>query len=287
MISAMKIASWNINSIKARGAHVKDWLTAEKPDILMVQELKGLEFPADDFAALGYYTEAVTQKAYNGVATFCRKESFKDKPEVIHTALPHNDDDEQARYLEIKTGGMTFINIYLPNGNPVYADDSAGQGSSSGARSGNPADNSDFSEKYKYKLRWMDHLLARLKELRADEEPFAIGGDFNVIPEPRDVHNPENWEHDALYMLETKQKYRAMLNLGLTDAFRVKNLQAEQYTFWDYTGGAWPQNKGLRIDHFLLSPALADRLRDCYIDRDPRGKEKPSDHTPIVIELAS
>ena len=276
----MRIASWNVNSIKARGAHVKDWLDSVKPDILMVQELKGLEFPHEEFKALGYHTEAVTQKAYNGVAIFS-----KEKIELKHTSLPGNEDDEQARYIEFRVNGMTFINIYLPNGNPVYADDTAGKGSSSGARSENPAEDAAFSEKYRYKLRWMDLLIARLTELRANEEPFAIGGDFNVIPEPRDVHNPQNWENDALFMLETKQKYRAMLNLGLTDAFRVRNQDDEQYTFWDYTGGAWPQNKGLRIDHFLLSPPLADRLQNCYIDSNPRGQEKPSDHTPIVIEL--
>ncbi len=280
----MRIASWNVNSIKARGEHVKDWLAAVKPDVLMVQELKGLDFPHEEFKALGYHSEAVTQKAYNGVAIFT-----KEKVEVVHTSLPHNDDDEQARYIEVRIGSgekrMTLINIYLPNGNPVYADEAAGKGSSSGARSENPTEDAAFSEKYRYKLRWMDHLIARLRELRANEEPFAIGGDFNVIPEPRDVHNPENWSNDALYMLETKQRYRAMLNLGLTDAFRVRNQDTEQYTFWDYTGGAWPQNKGLRIDHFLLSPSLADRLQNCYVDRDPRGQDKPSDHTPIVIEL--
>ena len=264
----MKIASWNVNSIKARGEHVKNWLDSAKPDILMVQELKGLEFPAEEFEALGHYTEAVTQKAYNGVAIFARKETFKDAPEVVHTHLPYYTQDEQARYLEFRVQDkhgkpMTFINIYLPNGNPVD------------------------TEKYDYKLEWMDHLIARLRKLRANEEAFAIGGDFNVIPEDRDCYDPKAWADDALFKLPTRQKFRAMLNLGLTDAFRVYNQDDKQYTFWDYQGGAWPKDKGIRIDHFLLSPPMADRLQNCYIDRDPRALDKPSDHTPIIIELAT
>ena len=141
--------------------------------------------------------------------------------------------------------------------------------------------------KYDYKLRWMDRLYARLKTLRDDGIDFVIGGDFNVIPEPRDVYDPKAWAEDALFRLETRQKFRALLNLGLTDAFRVFNQQAGQYSFWDYQAGCWPQNKGLRIDHFLLSPGLADRLQSCIIDKEPRGLDNPSDHTPVIVELRS
>ena len=254
----MKVVSWNVNSIKARLEHVKKFLTDTSPDVLMVQELKGLDFPAAEFEALGYKCEAVTQKAYNGVAIFS-----KTPIEVILTALPGDESDEQARYIEFETNGLRLINIYLPNGNPVD------------------------TEKFPYKLGWMERLYARLKELRDDNIAFAIGGDFNVIPEDKDCYDPKKWEDDALFHPDSHKAFRKLIHLGLTDALRVNNNQAFQYTYWDYQRGAWQNNHGIRIDHFLLSPELADRLKGCTIDAGPREWEKPSDHTPIMVEIAA
>lgn len=253
----MKIVSWNVNSIKARGEHVQKFLKESAPDVLMVQELKGLDFPAADFEALGYKTHAVCQKAYNGVAVFS-----KTPMEIMLEALPGDETDEQARYIEFETNGLRLINIYAPNGNPTPGD------------------------KYDYKLAWMERLYARLKDLRAQNTPFAIGGDFNVIPEDKDCHDSKTWQGDALFRPETHAAYRKLINLGLTDAFRVHDTRAKQYTFWDYQRGAWQRDDGIRIDHFLLSPPIADRLVNCTVDREPRGWERPSDHTPIIVEIA-
>jgi exodeoxyribonuclease-3 len=253
----MKIASWNVNSVKARLEHVKGWLALRRPDVLMMQELKGTEFPADIFKELGYESAAVTQKAYNGVATLSLHPM-----ETVIKVLDGDGKDDHARYLETTVKGIRLVNIYLPNGNPVD------------------------TEKFAYKLAWMDRLKARLKILRAEGLPVAVGGDFNVIPEPIDCYNPKSWEGDALFRPESRAKFRALLNLGYTDAFRVFNAEPGQYTFWDYFRNAWEANRGIRIDHFLLSPDLADRLVSCTIDTGPRALEKPSDHTPIIVELA-
>ncbi len=252
----MKIATWNVNSIKARTAHVQRWLDRVQPDIMMLQELKGLEFPAGAFP--GYMAEFVGQKSYNGVATLIRSNSSF---VTILKRLPGDDTDEQARYLEIECAGLRVINIYLPNGNPWPG------------------------EKFDYKLRWMDRLYARLKDLRENDIPFLIGGDFNVIPEGRDCWDEKTWMNDALYRIETRQKFRSILNLGLTDAFRALNQKDHQYTFWDYQAGCWPADKGIRIDHFLLSPPVTDRLSACGIDKIPRGEESPSDHTPVILTI--
>ncbi|MBI4031891.1 MAG: exodeoxyribonuclease III [Proteobacteria bacterium] len=252
----MKVATWNVNSIRARFDHVKSWLEKNAPDVLMIQELKGLDFPEMEFAALGYKSVFAAQKAYNGVATLSRLPQ-----EANENKLPGDESDEQARYLETTIGGIRFINIYLPNGNPVDGD------------------------KFAYKLSWMDRLKARLADLRAEGVPFAVAGDFNVIPEERDCHDPQAWAGDALFRIETRRKFRALLHLGLTDAFRVFDGAGGRYTYWDYQGGAWPANRGIRIDHFLLSPPVTDRLLSCAIDAEPRGMDKASDHTPVVIEL--
>jgi len=265
----MKIASWNVNSIKARKEHVIKYLQDTDLDVLMVQELKGLDFPAEDFKAIGYETAAVTQKAYNGVAVF-----YKAPITVILDKLPGDESDEQARYIEFETTGpfetpIRLINIYLPNGNPIKADD------------GTP------HEKFTYKLKWMKRLRERLKYLKDNNIAFAIGGDFNIIPEDKDCHDPKAWTHDALKQPESIAAFRALMNLGLTEAFRIYNKNSGQYSFWDYQRGAWQNDQGIRIDHFLLSPEIADRIQNCEIDKTPRGWERPSDHTPIIIEIAA
>lgn len=252
----MKITSWNVNSIKARGEHVQRYLQDQAPDVLMIQELKGLEFPEEDFKALGYHCAAVPQKAYNGVAALC-----KNPVTVLHTQLPGDGVDEQARYLEFESGGVRLINIYAPNGNPVD------------------------SEKFPYKLSWLDRLFQHLSSLREQRIAFAIGGDFNIIPEERDCYDPKAWEYDALFKPESRAALRRLIHLGLSDAFRIFDQRGGQYTFWDYQAGRWHNDQGIRIDHFLLSPELTDRLVSCSIDRGPRDWDKPSDHTPITIEI--
>ena len=253
---SLKIVTWNVNSIKARTEHVKRFLARVSPDILCLQELKGLEFPAHAFEE--YQSHAVGQKAYNGVAILS-KIPFT----VIKERLGGEEEDEQARYLEIEQNGLRVINIYLPNGNPAPG------------------------EKYEYKLRWMGRLYERLVQLRKDEVPFVITGDFNVIPEARDCWDANVWANDALYLPQTRAKFRSLLNLGLTDAFRVFNQQSHQYTFWDYQAGCWPKDLGIRIDHFLTSPAVTDRLLSCAIDKEPRAEETPSDHTPVIVTLSA
>lgn len=252
----MKIVSWNVNSIKARGDHVVRYLTEFTPDVLMVQELKGLEFPAERFEALGFHTHAVCQKAYNGVAVFS-----KTPLTIIAERLEGDDADEQARYIEFETNGVRLINIYLPNGNPVPGD------------------------KYDYKLRWMERLFVRLKTLCDADIPFIIGGDFNVIPEDKDCHAPKDWEGDALFRPETHKAFKSLLNLGLTDAFRIYDNNDGKYSFWDYQAGAWQKDNGIRIDHFLLCGFYTDRVETCQINKIPRGWDKPSDHTPIELEI--
>lgn len=258
MNDSIRLVSWNVNSIKARGDHVKRFASEIKPDIMMLQELKGVDFPADEFTALGYESVAATQKSYNGVAIIA-----KHPITLIHDKLPGDDADEQARYLEADIAGLRVINIYLPNGNPVD------------------------TEKFPYKLGWMDRLIARVKILRAESVPFVIGGDFNIIPEDKDCYDPKVWAGDALFHKDSLKRFKTLLNLGLYDAFRICDGSAEQYTFWDYQQGAWQRGNGIRIDHFLTSPPLTDRLIRCDINKEPRGWDRPSDHTPIVLTLKS
>jgi len=253
----MKIASWNVNSIRSRLEQVLHWLKAWEPDVLLLQELKGTEFPAAAFKELGYESAAVTQKAYNGVAILSRRPM-----ETVSTILAGDQADTHARYLETTIEGMKIVNIYLPNGNPVG------------------------TVKFAYKLAWMDRLTEQMRVWRQQELPVVIGGDFNVIPENIDCHKPSAWIRDALFQPESRARYRAMLELGYTDAFRTLHPGEEgQFTFWDYFRLAFEHNRGIRIDHFLLSPPAAERLVSCAIDKEPRAQQKPSDHTPIVVEL--
>jgi exodeoxyribonuclease III len=253
----MKIASWNVNSIRARLDHVTEWLKHQQPDVLLMQEIKADEFPALVFKALGYESVAVTQKAYNGVAVLSRHPM-----ETINTTLAGDEADSHARYLEMTIEGMRVVNIYLPNGNPVKSD------------------------KFVYKLAWMDRLLKTMKAWREEGLPVVVGGDFNVIPEDIDCHKPSSWMRDALFQPEPRARYRALLELGYTDAFRSLHPdETGQFTYWDYFRQAFENNRGIRIDHFLLSPQVADRLQSCVIDRGPRAQPKPSDHTPIMLEL--
>lgn len=216
-----------------------------------------MEFPAEVFKGMGYESVAVTQKAYNGVAVLSR-----DPIETIGTILTGDEADSHARFLEVVIQGIRIVNVYLPNGNPVG------------------------SANFVYKLAWMDRLNRKMTDWRNEDVPVAVGGDFNVIPEDIDCHKPSAWVRDALFQPETRARYRALLELGYTDAFRSLHPgEGGHFTFWDYFREAFKNNRGIRIDHFLLSPALSRRLESCEIDMGPRAQEKPSDHTPIIVEL--
>jgi len=255
----VRIATWNVNSIRQRAPHVADYLTRVQPDLLLLQELKCEEavFPAD-FAALGYHAAIVGQKAYNGVAALGRVPF-----EVVHRKLPGlPDDDAQARYIEVVVGDLTVIGIYLPNGN-------------SGGDAG-----------YDYKLAWMDALHARCAELLDQDRDLVVTGDFNVAPEDVDYAKGALSPTDALVRPETRARYRSLLWLGLTDAIRAITPTGPVYTFWDYQAGARQRNAGLRIDHALLSPRVAERLLACAPDSAERDRVQPSDHVPVLLEIA-
>ena len=246
-----------MNSIRSRQEHVTKWLESRKPDVLLLQELKGPEFPSTPFQLLGYESVAVAQKTYNGVAILSRH-----RIETIGTTLAGDEADTHARFLEVMIQGIRVVNIYLPNGNPIGSD------------------------KFEYKLAWMQRLRAQMRIWRQDDTPTLVGGDYNVIPEDIDCHKPASWAHDALFQPAPRALYRAMLGLGYTDAFRsLHPNETGQFTFWDYFRKAFDNNRGIRIDHFLLSPTLAERLEACQIDKEPRAQDKPSDHTPIILTL--
>lgn len=257
----MRIASWNVNSVRARLPLILHWVETTRPDALLLQEIKCETdaFPRLEFESMGYQTAVVGQKSYNGVALLSRHPMTD-----ILERLPGDPADVQARYVEASIQGVRVASVYLPNGNPVD------------------------SEKFDTKLAWMGRLKAHVAALLATEKPFVLGGDFNVIPTPDDVYDPQGWEQDALFHPRTRAAWREIVNMGLTEAFRTLHPNEKRaYTFWDYQGGAWQRDLGLRIDHFLLGPEAADRLKSCEIDRSPRGQDKASDHTPIVVELQS
>lgn len=257
----MRIATWNVNSIKVRLEAVRDWLAAGKADVLCLQEIKceTNQFPVRDFEDLGYQCAVVGQRTYNGVALLSRLGL-----EDVREGLPGDPGDEQARFVQATVQGVRVGCLYLPNGNPP-----------------------DDPAKYEYKLAWMQRLEDHARNLMRAGGPFVLAGDYNVIPEPEDCWDVAEWRDDALYLLRTRQAFRRLANLGLTDAFRaVHPDQQSAYSFWDYQKGRWHRGEGIRIDHLMLSPLAADRLIDAGIDKEPRGLPKSSDHTPVWIELA-
>ncbi|USG59893.1 exodeoxyribonuclease III [Sneathiella marina] len=255
----MKIASWNVNSVKARLPRLVDYLKAASPDVLCLQELKVIDeaFPRLEVEELGYNVETHGQKTYNGVAILS-----KFPIEDVMRRLPGNEADEQSRYIEATINNVRVASIYLPNGNPVD------------------------TEKFPYKLEWMDRLIERAKYLLTLEEPTVLAGDYNVIPQNEDCYDAKAWEGDALTQPDSRNRFRHILNLGYADAYRTFTPEVN-YTYWDYQRGAWQKDNGIRIDHLLLSPQATDRLALVGIDKEPRGQERPSDHTPIWCELSN
>ncbi len=257
----MLISSWNVNSVRARIENIKSYLLKYKPDILMMQEIKteDVNFPYDDFSSMDYESHVFGQKSYNGVAIISKNKLKNIRTDLIKDKL------KQSRIIsaeiEYKKKDIQLINIYTPNGNPVD------------------------TEKYDYKKKWLDDLIKQLKSLSKKNPNIILAGDFNIIPAPEDVYNPRVFEDDALFRLEIRKKLREMINLGFNDTYRYFNETKEGYTFWDYMRGAWQKNNGMRIDHFLVSNSLINIVKDVKINKYPRGRTKPSDHTPIEIEL--
>jgi exodeoxyribonuclease III len=257
-MSQFSVATWNVNSIRQRIEHLTAWLKEKQPDIVCLQEIKTMEesFPRLEIEAAGYSLAMHGQKTFNGVALLS-----KHPLEDVRIGLPGDLTDEQARYIEavVSVGSSAFrvASLYLPNGNPTPGD------------------------KYDYKLRWMERLRNHAAALLKLEEPLILAGDYNVIPQPRDTHDPALWANDALFLPETRASFQKLLALGLTEAVRATTDAEKLYTFWDYQAGAWQRNNGIRIDHLLLSPQAADRLSETIIDKDMRDKDKPSDHVPV------
>jgi exodeoxyribonuclease III len=256
----MRIATYNINGMNARQPVLLRWLEKSQPDVVCLQELKSPQerFPLDDLSALGYEAIWQGQKSWNGVAILSRV----GLPVETQRGLPGDPEDMQSRYLQAEVGGLTVACLYLPNGNPAPGD------------------------KFEYKLRWFERFIQHAATLMASGRPVVLAGDYNVIPTPRDVYKPERWVNDALFREETRAAFERLMAQGWIDALRTLHPDETIYTFWDYFRNAFPRNAGLRIDHFLLSPDLAPRLRAAEVDREVRGWEKSSDHAPVTIELA-
>ena len=257
----MKISSWNVNSVRARIINIINYLRSSNPDILMIQEIKTEEgnFPTNDFKNLGYVSHVFGQKSYNGVAFISKVNIDKIELQFI------KDKNKQSRIIvgniKKKTKLIKLINIYAPNGNPID------------------------TEKYEYKKSWYDSFVNKIKKTLIETENIIIGGDFNVIPEEIDVYNYKKYENDALFKLEIRKKYRELINLGFQDIYRYFNKDKQEYTFWDYMAGAWQKNHGMRIDHFLVSDNLVENIKKIFINKKQRSKFKPSDHTPIELEI--
>ncbi len=257
----MIIATFNINGIKARAEALPQWLDEASPDVVLLQEIKSMDenFPRALFEDRGYNVETHGQKGFNGVAILSKLPL-----EDVIRGLPGDNEDVQARWIEATVVGDKAVRVcglYLPNGNPAPG------------------------PKFDYKLAWMARLEERAKLLLESEEVALMGGDYNVIPQPEDAKRPEAWEGDALYRPESHAAFRRILNLGFTEAFRAKEAAPGHYSFWDYQAGAWDRNDGIRIDHFLLTPQCADLMKGIEIQSHVRGRERPSDHVPVVIEL--
>lgn len=257
----MKIATFNINGIKARAQALPDWLDAAQPDVVLLQEIKSVDeaFPTELFEDRGYNVATHGQKSFNGVAILSKLPL-----EDVSRGLPGDDEDDHARWIEATVVGKTALRLcglYLPNGNPAPG------------------------PKFDYKLAWMERLRHRAKELLANEEVALMAGDYNIIPQAEDAARPEAWREDALFRPESRAAFHRIQNLGFTEAFRARTTGPGHYSFWDYQAGAWNRNDGIRIDHFLLTPQCADLLLDAGIDKEVRGGEKPSDHVPVWVEL--
>ena len=257
----MKISSWNVNSVRARITNVLNYLKTSKPDILIIQEIKTEEknFPFDRFKNLGYESYVFGQKSYNGVAILSKQKINKINTQFI------KDQKKQSRVIEgdikNKSKNIKLINIYVPNGNPIN------------------------TEKYDYKKKWFDLFIKKIKKTLEENRNIIIGGDFNVIPDEIDVYDFKRYENDALYKLEIRKKFRELINLGFQDIYRYFNKDKQEYTFWDYMEGAWKKNHGMRIDHFLITNNLLNDIKSINIDKKPRSKVKPSDHTPIELVI--
>ena len=266
----MKIATFNINGVKARIGALTDWIDQSQPDVAVLQEIKSVDegFPREVFEDKGYNVETHGQKGFNGVAILSKLPL-----EDVTRGLPGAEgagregvDDAEARYIEATVIGEKAVRIcglYLPNGNPAPG------------------------PKYDYKLRWMARLYDRAQQLMAHEEVALMCGDYNIIPQKEDAARPDVWRDDALFRQESRDAYRRILNLGFSEAFRLREASAGHYSFWDYQAGAWDRNDGIRIDHFLLTPQCADLLNNCWIESEVRGREKPSDHVPVWVDLAA
>ena len=256
----MKIATFNINGVKARAEGLGRWLDQSAPDVAVLQEIKSVDenFPREIIESRGYHLETHGQKGFNGVAVLA-KQPLHD----VVRGLPGDDTDEQARWIEATIGdsGLRICGLYLPNGNPVPG------------------------PKYDYKLAWMARMEQRVRTLMQTEQPLVFAGDYNVIPQPEDAARPAAWSEDALFLPQPRAAFRRLEALGLYDALRLRHPEPEIYSFWDYQAGAWPRNDGIRIDHLMLTAQAADRLTDAWVETAPRAWDKPSDHTPVWIDL--